>query len=140
MKTMKRFTLMATALFCCLILPGCYRVSYDLELPVSAENQSKQTGPGKVSFMTTLVVHHFVFGLVSPSSVDLKNAIAREIGSTSGTVLKNISIKLEHSFLAGLLGVLTLGLWTPTTAIIEGNLQTKSPKNLTERNAAPTKK
>ncbi|MNT78813.1 hypothetical protein D3C72_2180850 [compost metagenome] len=65
---------------------------------------------------------HLVYGLINLSNPDVQAAIAREVKSTGGKNATNIRITHQITFIDGLIGSVTMGIYTPTTVIVEGDV------------------
>lgn len=73
-------------------------------------------------FIQYTVVNHYLWGLVSPEDAGVEKIIVNEIHKRNGNRAVNIKIKYQQTFVNGLLGGLTAGIYNPFTLIVEGDV------------------
>jgi hypothetical protein len=94
----KRFVQLALASIFCLSMSSCYTLTYAVG-----------SGP-QIGVEVTEKNHYVVAGLASIKTSD---------PSKMAGDAKNYQVTITHSFIDGLLNVLTGGLYTPTTTIVK---------------------
>ncbi len=105
------------------LVQGCYtlnQVGYPTENAIEITN--KENATSIQHFTHTKWVNHFLWGLVSPKDADVEQIISYEIYKYGGERAVNITMKYQQTFINGLLGVLTSGIYTPFTLTIEGDV------------------
>ena len=73
-------------------------------------------------FTRTKTVNHFVFGLVSPDDAGIEKVVSDAVKQNAGTRAVNVKMKYQQTFVNGLVGAITLGIYTPFTLKIEGDV------------------
>jgi hypothetical protein len=101
-------------------LTGCYRVTYDMD-PMASPALVK-AGQRVRSFRTELKSTHLAWGLVNPNDRIVMDAVAREVKLAGGKRARNVRLTREVGVVDGLVGMLTVGLYTPWTLVIEGEV------------------
>lgn len=86
-----------SAVLCLFLFTSCYTYKFDV-------GKGAQTGVNTVQKN-----HYLIYGLVPLSEVD-HGKLAK--GAT------DYSVKIEHSFVDGLLNAITFGIYTPTTTTV----------------------
>lgn len=93
-----KFVTFALLSFLCLSMVSCYTVSY-------AVGTGAQTGA------TVIEKNHYLIGGLA----SIKTADPSKMAGDA----KNYQVTIKHSFVDGLINVLTSGLYTPTTTIVK---------------------
>jgi len=122
MKKYKKFFLW-TFLPLLLLCQGCYtmnQIGTYTEEGIEITNKNKT--PPIQHFSRTKTVNHFVYGLVSPDDVGIEKIVSEAIKMNNGTAAVNVKMKYQQTFLNGLVGALTLGIYTPYTLIVDGDV------------------
>ena len=105
------------------LLTGCYTLN---QVGVPTEEAIEITNSEKAvpisHFVRDETVNHFIFGLVSPGDAEVEKLISQEIKRYGGTRAVNIRMKYQQTFLNGLIGIITLGIYNPFSLIIEGDV------------------
>jgi hypothetical protein len=73
-------------------------------------------------FTRTKTVNHFVYGLVSPDDVGIEKVVSDAVKQNGGTRAVNVKMKYQQTFVNGLVAALTMGIYTPFTLNIEGDV------------------
>ncbi len=73
-------------------------------------------------FSRTKTVNHFIFGLVSPDDVGIEKIVSDEVKLNAGTRAINVKLKYQQTFLNAFVSVITIGIYTPFTLTIEGDV------------------
>jgi hypothetical protein len=122
MKSLNRF-LVCPLLFILIISQGCYTLN-QIGSPISEaiEITNSENAPPIKHFSRTKTVNHFVYGLVSPDDVGIEKLVSDAVKQNSGTRAVNVKIKYQQTFVNGLVGALTMGIYTPFTLNIEGDV------------------
>ena len=104
-------------------IQGCYTLNH-LGTPTEEAIEITNAGNAPVGshFERSKSVHHFVYGLVSPDDAGIEELVSDEVRLAKGSKAVNVRIKYEQTFLNGLVGVLTLGLYTPFTLTVKGDV------------------
>lgn len=106
------------ALVAASLLSGCYSVTYDLD----AMNHTVVTGQPKGTFAFELTEHHFVFALINLGTPDITSQILYEAACQGGRSARKVKVTHQISLLNGLIGMLTMAMYTPTTIRVEGEV------------------
>jgi hypothetical protein len=116
----KIITLFAILLF---VVPGCYTLN-QVGSPVDEGIEITNTENAAVikHFTRTKTMNHFVYGLVSPDDAGIEKTVADAVKQDGGTHAVNVKIKYQQTFINGLVGALTMGIYTPFTLTIEGDI------------------
>lgn len=105
------------------LLPGCFTF-----------NQVGSPGDGKIEltnadsdtvterFEDSKTVNHFIFGLISPSDSGLEELINKNVKMKKGKGAVNVKIKYQQTFVYGLVGMLTFGIYNPFELSVEGDV------------------
>jgi hypothetical protein len=116
-------------LFACLLLfilmisQGCYtlnQIGSPTNEAIEITNSEKATSIKH--FTRTKTVNHFVYGLVSPDDVGIEKLVSDAVKQSGGTRAVNVKMKYQQTFVNGLVAVLTMGIYTPFTLNIEGDV------------------
>jgi hypothetical protein len=102
---------------------GCYtlnQVGSSVDEAIEITNTENAT-PIK-HFSRTKTVNHFVYGLVSPDDAGIEKIVADAVKQNGGTRAVNVKLKYQQTFINGLVGGLTFGIYTPFTLTIEGDV------------------
>jgi len=105
------------------LLPGCYtlnQVGAPTDEAIEITNSEKAVPISH--FVRNETVNHFIFGLVSPGDAEVEKLISQEIKKYGGTRAVNIRMKYQQTFVNGLIGILTLGIYNPFSLTIEGDV------------------
>ena len=102
---------------------GCYTLN-QVGTPTSEaiEVTNSQNATSINHFTRTKTVNHFVLGLVSPDDAGIEKIVADAVKLNSGTRAVNVKLKYQQTFVNGLVGAITLGIYTPFTLKIEGDV------------------
>lgn len=112
--------LFVLALFCA---QGCYtlhQVGTPTDEAIEITNTDNAT-PIR-HFTRTKKVNHFVFGLVSPDDAGIERIVSDAVKLEGGTKAVNVRMKYQLKFVDGLVSFITLGIYTPFTLSIEGDV------------------
>lgn len=102
---------------------GCYTMNQvGTPADVAIEVTNTQNATAAQHFTRTKIVNHFVFGLVSPEDSGFEKLIAEEVKKNSGTRAVNLRSKYQLTFVNGLVGMITFGIYTPYTLTVEGDV------------------
>ena len=106
------------------LLGGCYTVvidARDADMPMS---MASKYGAGRFvgSFHAELHTQHLIGGLVTLGEPEVKKAIQQEVKNAGGREAANVRFSRQITFLDGLIGSVTLGIYTPTTLSIDGDV------------------
>ena len=112
--------------FCGLILlslPGCYTMN-QIGTPTSTAIELTNSGNAATtkSFTRTKKVHHFILGLVSPEDAGIEKTIDEAVRSNSGSKAVNVRIRYQATFIDGLIGGITFGIYMPFTLTVSGDV------------------
>lgn len=102
---------------------GCYtlnQVGSPVDEAIEITNTENAT-PIK-HFSRTKTVNHFVYGLVSPDDAGIERIVADAVKQNGGTRAVNVKLKYQQTFINGLVGGLTFGIYTPFTLTVEGDV------------------
>ena len=102
---------------------GCYtlnQVGSPVDEAIEITNTENAT-PIK-HFSRTKTVSHFVYGLVSPDDAGIERIVADAVKQNGGTRAVNVKLKYQQTFINGLVGGLTFGIYTPFTLTVEGDV------------------
>ena len=115
--------LIGTFLSMLLFSQGCYTLN-QVGTPTNEaiEITNSQNATSINHFTRTRTVNHFVFGLVSPDDAGIEKVVADAVKLNSGTRAVNVKLKYQQTFVNGLVGAITLGIYTPFTLKIEGDV------------------
>lgn len=114
------FILLAGAL---LIGQGCYTLNHvGSPIDEGIEITNKGNATPIQHFTRTKTVNHFVYGLVSPDDAGIEKIVADAVKQHGGTHAVNVRIKYQQTFINGLVGALTFGIYTPFTLTVEGDV------------------
>lgn len=116
----KIITLFAVLLF---VVQGCYTLN-QVGSPVDEGIEITNTENATVikHFTRTKTVNHFVYGLVSPDDAGIEKIVADAVKQNGGTHAVSVKLKYQQTFINGLVGALTMGIYTPFTLTIEGDV------------------
>jgi hypothetical protein len=106
-----------------LLLTGCYtlnQVGAPQDVAIEITNSEKAVPISH--FVCDETVNHFIYGLVSPGDAEVEKLISQEIKKYGGTRAVNVRMKYQSTFLNGLIGGLTLGIYHPYSLTIEGDV------------------
>ena len=105
------------------LLQSCFTLRHGT-IPVDEEIQLTNINGEEVSgqFETTKKVNHFVGGLVSPDDAGIEELVSNQIKLAKGKKAVNVRIEYQQKFVDGLVGLLTLGIYTPFTVTITGDI------------------
>ncbi len=118
MTKLQRVFRSALAIAAATALTGCYSVTYQMD----DLNHVQVQGSYQKSFRFEVTNTHFIVGLVTPADPEIAAKIVNEVRNAGGRSARNIKLTHQHSFLDGLLAVVTLAIYTPTTVIVEGDI------------------
>lgn len=113
------FTLVSIFLFG----QGCYTLSQvgtPTEEAIEITNSDNATSIKH--FTRTKTVNHFIYGLVSPDDAGIEKLVADAVKQNGGSRAVNVKMKYQQTFVNGLVALLTLGIYTPFTLKIEGDV------------------
>jgi hypothetical protein len=102
---------------------GCYtlnQVGTATDTGIEITNTESATSISK--FTKSKWVNHFVFGLVSPSDSGVEQLIADAVKTNGGAKAVNVKMKYQYTFVNGLVGAITFGIYTPFTLTVEGDV------------------
>jgi hypothetical protein len=124
LKTFYQFYFCTILIFVALfLLTGCYtlnQVGAPTDEAIEITNSEKAVPISH--FVRDETVNHFIFGLVSPGDAEVEKLISQEIKKNGGTRAVNIRMKYQQTFLNGLIGLVTLGIYNPFSLTIEGDV------------------
>jgi hypothetical protein len=93
-----KFVSFALLSFLCLSMASCYTVSYAV-------------GTGSETGATVVEKNHYLVAGLAPIKTADPNKMAGDA--------KNYQVTIKHTFVDGLINLLTSGLYTPTTTIVK---------------------
>lgn len=114
-------TLMLVMLF--IFSQGCYtlnQVGSATDTGIELTNKSNATAMS--DFTAKKKVNHFLWGLVSPANAEVEQLIANQVQSAGGSKAVNVKMTYQMTFVDGLLGTITFGLYSPFTLTVEGDI------------------
>jgi len=121
----KFFNLMLITLSLLIVtsLSGCYKIvldATDSDIPISLNDDKS----GKIidNFEIEIKSHHIIYGLVTLNDPEIQRAITKKVKNVGGKKAINVVITHEHSFIDGLINIITAGLYNPTSITIEGDI------------------
>lgn len=112
--------LLSALLFCS---QGCYTLNQMGSVKgshIELTNAEEASVVG--NFSAKKKVNHFVWGLVSPADAQVEQLIANEVQAKGGSKAVNVEWKYQQTFVDGLLGFITLGIYSPFTLTVEGDV------------------
>ena len=74
------------------------------------------------NFTKTKKVNHFLWGLVSPADPQVEKLISDEVKANNGTRAVNVKLKYQQTFGNGFLTLITLGIYSPFTLTVSGDV------------------
>ena len=74
------------------------------------------------NFTKTKKVNHFLWGLVSPDDSEVEKLISDEVKANNGTRAVNVKLKYQQTFGNGFLTLITLGIYSPFTLTVSGDV------------------
>ncbi len=74
------------------------------------------------NFTKTKKVNHFLWGLVSPADPQVEKLISEEVKANNGTRAVNVKLKYQQTFGNGFLTLITLGIYSPFTLTVSGDV------------------
>jgi hypothetical protein len=106
-----------------LVVQGCYTLN-QVGTPTNEaiEITNTQNATTINHFTRTKTVNHFVYGLVSPDDAGIEKTVSEAVQQNAGSRAVNVKLKYRQTFVNGLVGALTLGIYTPFTLTIEGDV------------------
>lgn len=114
---MKRALILAT----CLSLTGCYTMRFSgQQVDDDAVFFTQVAGSHEEHFKESETIGYMFWGGLAMGSPDPGRVLGRYVGS--GRKIANFRIVAEQSFTDGLLGLLTLGIYSPLTVTYEGDV------------------
>jgi hypothetical protein len=127
-----RFREFFTALFALatlVTLSGCYRVTHDLD-SIASPDSMESSWPSGMSrnakalggFRAEVHSSHLLWGLVNPGDRFVKDIVRREVRRAGGTRATHVRLTREVNVSEWLLGVVTLGIYSPWSLVIEGEV------------------
>ena len=109
-----------------LITAGCTKMYIDASaVPEGVYLSGAKSLPGmasKGSFEVTLQATWTLFGLTPLKEPDLSSVLQKEIRALGGNAVMGLTIVTHQTFLDGLLGVVTIGLYIPRTITLKGQV------------------
>ncbi|MCP5062927.1 MAG: hypothetical protein GY936_10730 [Ignavibacteriae bacterium] len=122
---MKHFKLAFTIslLSLAFLTQGCFtlnQVGTPTDYGIEITNKDNETSTHH--FIQYTLVNHYLWGLVSPEDAGVEKIIANEIHKYKGSRAVNIKIRYQQTFVNGLLGGLTAGIYNPFTLMVEGDV------------------
>jgi hypothetical protein len=110
-----------------LALPGCYPMTIDatdLEPHIYLNSETADDAPPEpVSGFEARTRGSWLFwGLVTLDDPAVSDALAREIRRADGSAVMDVRVVTQRTFVDGLLGVITLGIYGQRTTRIEGTV------------------
>ncbi len=106
-----------------LLSQGCFTYH---QVGTAAENSIEMTNTQKAQtshhFTKTKTVSHFLWGLVSPDNSGYDALVSEAVGENNGSKAVNVRVKYQQTFVNGLLGAITLGIYAPFTLTVEGDV------------------
>ncbi len=74
------------------------------------------------NFTKTKKVNHFLWGLVSPDDSEVEKLVSDEVKANNGTRAVNVKLKYQQTFGNGFLTLITLGIYSPFTLTVSGDV------------------
>lgn len=102
---------------------GCYTLNHvgtPTDTPIEITNAQDATPVEHFEQKKTM--HHFVNGLVSPDDAGVEKLVSDAVKQYGGTRAVNVKIKYQQTFMNGLVGFATLGIYIPYTLTVEGDV------------------
>jgi len=102
---------------------GCYtlnQVGSATDTGIELTNKSNATSMSE--FSAKKKVNHFLWGLVSPADAEVEQLIANQVQSAGGSKAVNVRMTYQMTFVDGLLGAITFGIYSPFTLTVEGDV------------------
>lgn len=109
--------------FTFLLWLGCFTMN-QVGTPTGTTIEFTNADNNKTSqhFSHTKSVNHYLWGLVSPKDAGVEKIVANEVKKYGGKEAVNVKLRYQQTFVNGLLGVITLGIYTPFTLTVEGDI------------------
>lgn len=110
-------------LFVLLVGTGCYtmnQVGSPTDQAIEITNADNATPINH--FTRKKTVNHFIYGLVSPDDVGIEKLVSDAVKQGGGTGAVNVRLKYQQTFINGLVGAITWGIYTPFTLTVEGDV------------------
>ena len=118
----KRVTLFSLVITI-VLFQGCFTLNQVGTSTDSAiEITNSQSATSIAHFTKTKKVNHFIFGLVSPEDSGAEKLISDEVKVNNGSRAVNVRMKYQHTFVDGLLRIITLGIYSPFTLTVSGDV------------------
>lgn len=119
---MRRLSIIAVVV-AALGLQGCYTLNRVVS-PTDVEIEITNTDNASAAkhFTKSKKVHHFAFGWVSPEDVGIDQMVSDVAKLNKSTKVVNLKTKYQLTFVDGLIGILTGGIYTPFTLTVEGDV------------------
>jgi len=104
-------------------LSGCFTMN-QIGTPTSTAIELTNSGNATTtkSFTRTKRVNHFIYGLVSPEDAGVEKTIDEAVRANSGSKAVNVKMRYQMTFVDGLIGVITFGIYQPFTLTISGDV------------------
>jgi hypothetical protein len=115
--------IMGISLLIIFFAQGCYtldQVGTPIDEAIEITNVEKASTAKH--FVRKKTINHFVYGLVSPDDAGIEKTISDEVRKNNGSSAVNIKMKYQQTFVNGLVAALTMGIYTPFTLTIEGDI------------------
>ena len=74
------------------------------------------------NFTKTKMVNHFLWGLASPDDPQVEKLVSDEVKANNGTRAVNVKLKYQQTFGNGFLTLITLGIYSPFTLTVSGDV------------------
>ena len=116
-------TVLSMSLALTLLCAGCFtfnQIGIPGETPIEITNSEGKTAV--THFNKSKKVNHFLWGLVSPDNAGVEQLISDEVRANGGSKAVNVKMKYQHTFVDGLLRIITFGIYSPFTLKVEGDV------------------
>lgn len=115
------------ALAALLVLPGCYAMDIDARALEPHLYMNRETAEGEApeavsEFEARTKATWALWGLVDLSEPEVQEVLEQEIARASGSAVTNLEVVTQLTFVDGLLGVITLGLYGQRSTILRGTV------------------
>ncbi len=104
-------------------LQGCFTLNQIGSTQDSGIEMTNSENASSIkNFTKTKKVNHFLWGLVSPDDSEVEKLISDEVKANNGTRAVNVKLKYQQTFGNGFLTLITLGIYSPFTLTVSGDV------------------
>ena len=102
---------------------GCYTLNQaGSPIQEAIELTNAEQARAVSHFTKTKRVNHFVYGLVSPEDAGVEKLVSDAVKAAGGSRAVNVRIKYQLTFVDGLITYLTLGIYSPFSLTVNGDV------------------